>query len=61
MVWPFTPLGGNDVQGGDLSNDPDHGPWHGHAPQATAEDLNAYRAQGSVCMCGRCKRYRKGH
>jgi hypothetical protein len=59
MVWPLTEWGGNDVRGGDLSDDPDHGPWHGYAPQATAEDLRAFREQGSVCMCRQCKRFRK--
>lgn len=60
MVWPFTAWGGADSTG-DPINAPDHGPWHGYAPQADAEDITAYHAQGSVCMCWDCKRYRKGH
>jgi hypothetical protein len=60
MVWPFTEWGGEDVHSGDLRNEPGHGPLFGWAPQATAEDLAAFAAQGSVCMCLACKRYRKG-
>lgn len=61
-MWPFTEWGGaKEVRRGDLRDQPGHGPLFGWAPQATEDDLRAYRAQGSVCMCSACKRYRKGY
>ena len=42
----------------DLRDQPGHGPLLGWAPQATAQDMAAYRAQGSVCLCTACQRYR---
>jgi len=61
MVWPFTEWGGSkEIRSGDLRNEPGHGPSSGWAPPATEEDMRTYRAQGSVCMCSECKRYRRG-
>jgi hypothetical protein len=44
----------------DLRDQPGHGPLLGWAPRATKDDMQAYRAQGSVCMCSQCKNYRQG-
>lgn len=49
-----------NVRHGDLRREPGHGPLFGWAPKATEEDMKAYRAQGSVCICSACERWRRG-
>jgi hypothetical protein len=53
------PVSRKDKLPRDLRHEPGHGPLFGWAPQATEEDLRAYRAQGSMCVCTTCVRYRK--